>query len=41
MEGHSHSDKYSYIKPEPKNLNEEILRYEVIRKKIRDTKNKK
>jgi len=41
MEGHSHSDKYSYQKPEPKNLNEEIQRYEAIRKKIRDTKNKK
>lgn len=41
MEGHSHSDKYSYQKPEPKNLNEEIQRYETIRKKIRDTKNKK
>lgn len=41
MEGHSHSDKYSYQKPEPKNLNEEIQRYETVRKKIRDTKNKK
>lgn len=41
MEGHSHSDKYSYQKPEPKTLNEEIQRYEAIRKKIRDTKNKK
>lgn len=41
MEGHSHSDKYSYQKPEPKNLNEEIQRYEAIRKKIRDIKNKK
>jgi hypothetical protein len=38
MEGHSHSDKYSYVKPEPKNLNEEIQRYEAIRKKIKDSK---
>ena len=39
MEGHSHSDEYGgYQKPEPKNLNEEIQRYEAIRKKIKDTK---
>lgn len=38
MEGHSHSDKYAYKKPEPQNLNEEIQRYEAIRKKIRDLK---
>lgn len=41
MEGHTHSDKYAYQKPEPKNLNEEIQHYEAIRKKIRDAKNKK
>lgn len=39
MEGHTHSDKYAYLKPEPQNLNEEIQRYEAIRSKIR--KNKK
>lgn len=38
MEGHTHSDKYAYMKPEPKNLNEEIQRYEAIRTKIRKTK---
>jgi hypothetical protein len=40
MEGHTHSDKNSNQKPEPKNLSEEIQRYEAIRKKIRDAKNK-
>jgi len=39
MEGHTHSDKYAYLKPEPQNLNDEIQRYETIRTKIR--KNKK
>jgi len=39
MEGHTHSDKYAYRKPEPLNLNEEIQRYEAIRTKIK--KNKK
>jgi energy-coupling factor transporter ATP-binding protein EcfA2 len=38
MEGHTHSDKYAYKKPEPANLNEEIIRYETIRTKIRKTK---
>lgn len=38
MEGHTHSDKYAYKKPEPVNLNEEIQRYEAIRTKIRKTK---
>lgn len=38
MEGHTHSDKYAYKKPESQNLNEEIQRYEGIRKKIRDLK---
>ena len=41
MEGHSHSDKYAYIKPELINLNEEIQKYETIRKKIKDFKTKK
>ena len=40
MEGHTHSDKYTYKKPEPKNLNEEIQRYEKIRSKIRNNKKK-
>ena len=35
MEGHTHSDKYAYKNPEPQNLNDEIVRYEEIRKKIR------
>lgn len=38
MEGHTHSDKYAYKKPEPSNLNEEIQRYEAIRSKIRKFK---
>jgi len=38
MEGHSHSDKYAYIKPEPSNLNEEIQRFEIIRNKIKKFK---
>ncbi len=38
MEGHTHSDKYAYKKPEPVNLNEEIQRYEGIRTKIRKSK---
>jgi energy-coupling factor transporter ATP-binding protein EcfA2 len=38
MEGHTHSDKYAYKKPEPANLNEEIQRYEAIRTKMRKTK---
>jgi len=38
MEGHSHSDKYAYKKLEPSNLEEEIQRYEIIRKKIRQAK---
>lgn len=38
MEGHSHSDKYAYKRPEPVNLNEEIQRYEAIRTKIRKFK---
>lgn len=38
MEGHTHSDKYAYKKPEPANLNEEIQRYEAIRTKIKKFK---
>ncbi|GMO14638.1 MAG: AAA family ATPase [Termitinemataceae bacterium] len=38
MEGHSHSDKFAYQKPESKNLHEEIQRYETIKKKIKDAK---
>jgi tRNA threonylcarbamoyladenosine modification (KEOPS) complex Pcc1 subunit len=38
MEGHTHSNKYAYKKPQPTNLNEEIQRYEAIRKKIKNTK---
>ncbi|MBE8715762.1 AAA family ATPase [Cellvibrio polysaccharolyticus] len=38
MEGHTHSDRYAYRKPELSNLNEEIQRYEVIRNKIRSSK---
>lgn len=38
MEGHTHSDKYAFKKPEPINLNEEIQRYESIRTKIRKPK---
>jgi len=38
MEGHTHSDKYAYRKPEPSNLNDEIQRYESIRSKIRKFK---
>jgi hypothetical protein len=38
MEGHTHSDKYAYKKAEPSNLNEEIQRYETVRRKIRKSK---
>ncbi len=38
MEGHSHSDKYAYKRPEPKDLNAEILRYEGIKSKIKKAK---
>ncbi len=41
MEGHSHSDKYAYKKPELENLNEEIQRFNAIKKKIADLKDKK
>jgi energy-coupling factor transporter ATP-binding protein EcfA2 len=35
MEGHSHSDKYSYKKPFLENLNEEIQRFNEINKEIK------
>ncbi len=38
MEGHTHSDKYAYKKPEPSHLNEEIQRYEALRSKIKKFK---
>jgi ABC-type cobalt transport system, ATPase component len=41
MEGHSHSDKYAYRKPELQNLNEEIQRFNAIKKKISDLKERK
>lgn len=41
MEGHSHSDKYAYKKPELENLNEEIQRFNAIKKKIADLKKNK
>lgn len=36
MEGHSHSDKYSYKKPSIENLNEEIQRFNQINKEIKE-----
>lgn len=41
MEGHTHSDEYAYCKPTVANLNEEINRYEVIKKKLKDVKETK
>lgn len=41
MEGHSHSDKYAYKKPELENLNEEIQRFNAIKKKIAGLKENK
>jgi hypothetical protein len=38
MEGHSHSDKYAYKKPEVENLLEEIQRFDAIKKRIKDYK---
>ncbi|GHT04161.1 hypothetical protein AGMMS5026_10200 [Endomicrobiia bacterium] len=38
MEGHSHSDEYSYKKPEPENLKEEIEQYNKIKAKIKESK---
>ncbi len=36
MEGHSHSDKYAYKKPTLQELNEEIQRFNAVKKKISD-----
>lgn len=36
MEGHSHSDKYSYKKPSLENLNEEIERFNSVSKEIKE-----
>ncbi len=38
MEGHTHSDRYQYKKPELENLNEEIIRFDAVRKVISDAK---
>jgi len=38
MEGHSHSDKYGYKKPQLESLNEEIQRFNAIKKKISELK---
>ena len=41
MEGHSHSDKYSYKKPTIEDLNNEIKRFDEIKKKISSCKKNK
>lgn len=41
MEGHTHSDAYAYQKPTLENLNEEINRYEALKKKVKDAKKAK
>ena len=41
MEGHSHSDKYAYKKPELDNLKDEIQRFNAIKKRIEDLKEHK
>ena len=41
MEGHSHSDKYAYKKPEIENLKEEIQRFNAVKKKISELKETK
>ena len=38
MEGHSHSDKYSYKKPDTNNLKEEIDRFNDLKKKLKEPK---
>jgi hypothetical protein len=38
MEGHTHSDRYAYKKPEPKDLNDEIKNYEALKSKIKNLK---
>jgi len=39
MEGHLHSDKYAYKKPDCKNLKEEINRFNEVKKKLKQLKN--
>ena len=39
MEGHSHSDKYARAKPTVETLNEEIERFNEIKKSIRQIAN--
>lgn len=41
MEGHSHSDKYAYLKPSLDNLKEEIQRFTDVKKKLSDLKKNK
>ncbi len=41
MEGHTHSDKYAYKKPDIDDINKEIQRYEALRGKIKKYKPKK
>jgi energy-coupling factor transporter ATP-binding protein EcfA2 len=41
MEGHSHSDKYAYKKPERENLNEEIIRFNDLKTKLKNLKSMK
>lgn len=40
MEGHSHSDKYSYKKPETNDLKDEISRFDTVKKKLKLHKKK-
>ncbi|WP_127139390.1 AAA family ATPase [Flagellimonas oceanensis] len=40
MEGHSHSDKYSFKKPSLENLNEEIQRFNLLNKEIKEKRKK-
>ena len=41
MEGHLHSDKYAYKKPEIENLKQEIERFNTVKKKLGDLKKSK
>ena len=38
MEGHSHSDKFLSKKPTPEQLNEEIQRFDGLKKKLKELK---
>jgi hypothetical protein len=38
MEGHSHSDKYAYKKPNIEDLQDEIQRFNDVKKKLKDLK---